>query len=102
MELLTEDIRAALPRINFWGRNPTVHVRYFTLDRQRLWYVTSGCQQGPDYYFHGFVIGDGAEWRTFTLAQLEGIDGVVRDTSFRPCRIADALRSGIAWPERRT
>ena len=76
MELLTPELRSELPKLysQDGNSNPTVHAKFFFPAGSWTWFVTEGEQDGDDFRFFGYVIGDFDEWGYFSLDELESID----------------------------
>lgn len=98
MELLTSEIRNALPK-RPKGSNPMVHVRLFMPTGGFTWYVTSF--DGDDTLF-GYVHNSDApylsEMGSFSLSELGAIVGplhlgVERDVGFTPAPLNEALKA---------
>lgn len=92
MQLLTAEVRQALPPLYNQEENPDpiIRVKFFTPDSGWTWYATEGGQEGEDYIFFGYVVGVEPEWGYFALSELESVRGklglpVERDLYFRPC-----------------
>src|SRR4051812_22015413 len=77
MELLTAELRAAVPRLYGQEReeDPLVYIKFFTPWSNWTWFVTEGAPEGDDFVFFGYVIGFEEEWGYFCLSELEGIRG---------------------------
>jgi hypothetical protein len=89
MELLTDEVRAQLPRLYAQEsiRDPIVLIKYFTPDSNWTWFVTEGEVEENDVRFFGYVIGFAEEWGYFMLSELQTGRGpipVERDLYFRP------------------
>lgn len=97
MSLLTQEVRAKLPKLyEQKGReDPVVHVKFFTPWSFWTWFVTEGepalDEDGRevDFTFFGHVKGFEDEWGRFSLKELEGIKGpaglrIERDLYFSP------------------
>ncbi len=91
MRLLTEELRAKLPRLygQEGNRDPVVHAKFFTPDSSWTWYVTEGQAEDGDFRFFGFVVGLEKEWGYFMLSELEEARGplglpIERDLHFKP------------------
>lgn len=54
MQLLTEELRAQLPKLYSQEniRDPIVHLKFFTPDSNWTWYVTEGEADGDDFRFN--------------------------------------------------
>jgi hypothetical protein len=91
MQLLTQELRASLPRLYAQDGNsdPTVHAKFFTPDSNWTWFITEGGPEEDDYIFFGYVIGQCEEWGYSALSDLESVRGglglpIERDLHFRP------------------
>jgi hypothetical protein len=99
MQLLTEDIRAALPPLYATEGTPegekTLVARFFDPCGSWTWYPVEGqpSDDGKDFLFFGLVEGFEREWGYFLWSDLAdyrgplGI-GIERDLHFRPCPAA--------------
>jgi hypothetical protein len=75
MELLTPEIRKALPPLNSTdgeGDKAIVHVKFFTPDSSWTWYATEF--DGEDTFF-GLVSGLEEELGQFSLSELQSVTG---------------------------
>lgn len=90
MQLITDEIRRALPRLNANKSTAPgdimIHARFFTPDSSWTWWIAEF--DGDDTLF-GFVEGFEAEWGTISLAELSSASGpmglpVERDLHFKP------------------
>lgn len=79
MKLLTQELRAQLPKIYSQEKvhDPIVHAKFFTPDSNWTWYVTEGEADGDDFRFFGYVIGLDNEWGYFVLSELESARGLL-------------------------
>jgi hypothetical protein len=91
MQLLTEELRAQLPRLYEQDSlpDPTVYAKFFTPDANWTWYVAEGEEIEGDFKFFGFVVGLASEWGYFLLSELQSIRGrlrlpIERDLYFTP------------------
>ena len=98
MELLTEELRKALPKVYAQeaDENPVVHAKFFTPDSNWTWWVTEGAPEGDDYRFFGYVQGLADEWGYFLLSELTSVRGpmglsIERDVNFEPGRFTDVV-----------
>lgn len=92
MQLLTEELRAQLPKLYEQENvsDPIVHIKFFTPDSNWTWFVTEGQEEDDDFRFFGYVIGMEAEWGYFLLSELQAARGplrlpIERDLYFEPC-----------------
>jgi hypothetical protein len=95
MELLTQEIRAKLPKLysteNIDTEDKILVVKFFTPDAQWTWYAVEF--DGDDTFF-GFVQGMEEEWGNFSLKELEeamgplGL-GIERDIFFEPTKFGE-------------
>jgi hypothetical protein len=99
MELLTQELRASLPKLYAQEKNkdPTVHVKFFTPDAGWTWFATEGQAEDDDFIFFGYVIGHEREWGYFSLNELSSIRGpynlpVERDLHFQPGPMSEVLK----------
>lgn len=89
MELLTDELKNALPKLyeQEETEDPKVFIKFFFPAGNWTWFVTEGEPEGDDFMFFGYVIGLEKEWGYFTLKQLEEINvrhlTVERDLYFR-------------------
>ena len=88
MKLLTEEIRKKLPLIGAQDQetDPTVYVKFFCPWSHWTWF---GYEYDGEDIFFGFVKGDFDEFGTFSLSELESIQGpmglgIERDIHFTP------------------
>lgn len=88
MQLLTQEIRKALPAIGSQDQeeDPMVYVKFFCPWSHWTWFAYE--YDGEDIFF-GFVKGDFDEYGTFSLSELESISGpmglkIERDLYFTP------------------
>lgn len=100
MKLLSDDLRAKLPRLYAQEHeaNPIVYAKFFLPSTGWTWYVTEGGPEGDDYLFFGFVVGLESEWGYFLLSELERVRSplglaVERDLSFPEGRLTDSVPS---------
>ena len=99
MKLLTEDLRARLPRLYSQEAeaDPMVYAKFFLPGTGWTWYVTEGQEQDGDFLFFGFVVGLESEFGYFLLSELESVRSplgglsVERDLSFREGRLTDVV-----------
>lgn len=92
MQLLTEELRAQLPKLYEQENvpDPIVHIKFFTPDSNWTWFVTEGQEEDGDFRFFGYVVGMEAEWGYFLLSELQAARGplrlpIERDLYFEPC-----------------
>jgi len=59
MQLLTDEVRTALPALYSQEhvKDPIVRVKFFTPWSNWTWYATEGGPEGEDFIFFGYVIG---------------------------------------------
>lgn len=95
MQLLTQELRAQLPRLYAQESvaDPIVYAKFFTPDSSWTWYVTEGQEDGDDFRLFGYVVGFEAEWGYFLLSELEAARGplrllIERDLYFEPRRFS--------------
>ena len=99
MKLLTEDLRARLPRLYSQEAEAAqmVYAKFFLPGTGWTWYVTEGQEQDGDFLFFGFVVGLESEFGYFLLSELESVRSplgglsVERDLSFREGRLTDVV-----------
>jgi hypothetical protein len=91
MKLLTEELRAQLPRLYSQENNedPVVHCKFFTPWSNWTWFATEGAQEDDEFLFFGYVIGLEEEWGYFALSEMEAVRGpggltIERDIHFTP------------------
>lgn len=77
MQLLTQELRAQLPKLYSQEnvKDPIVHLKFFTPDSNWTWYVTEGEADGDDFRFFGYVVAFESEWGYFVLSELESARG---------------------------
>jgi hypothetical protein len=77
--------------------DPTVHLKFFTLDANRTRVVLEGEWRNNDFLFFGYVRDLAQEsWGHFTLSELLGTRGptgvpVERDRDFKPGPLSEVL-----------
>lgn len=88
MELMTEEISKQLPPIGEQDQaeDPIVYARFFCPWNHWTWYAYEF--DGKDIFF-GFVKGDFDEYGTFSLSEMESVEGpmglgIERDIHFTP------------------
>ena len=93
MQLLTQEIIAALPKLYACEKeeDPMVQCKFFTPDSSWTWYAVE--YDGVDTFF-GLVDGFEQELGYFSLSELQSIRGtlglpVERDLFFTPCRLSE-------------
>jgi len=95
MKLLTEQIKAKLPKLYATEDVPTkdklLVCKFFTPDSSWTWYATEF--DGKDTFF-GYVQGFENEWGYFTLNELEDATGpmglhIERDMYFEPTKFGE-------------
>lgn len=91
MQLLTDELRAKLPRLYAQENVPDkmVYLKFFTPDSNWTWYVIEGQPEDDDFIFFGHVYGFEAEWGYFSLSELQSARGprglpIERDLYFEP------------------
>jgi len=96
MQLLTNEVRAALPPLYSQEANPdpTVPVKFFTPDGQWTWYATEF--DGSDTFF-GLVDGFEEELGYFSLAEISAARGLLglpieRDLHWHPKPLSHCYR----------
>jgi hypothetical protein len=99
MQLLTDEVRAALPVLYSQEqvKDPIVRVKFFTPWSNWTWYATEGGPEGEDFIFFGYVIGFESEWGYFALSELSSVQGplglaIERDLYFTPAPISEVLK----------
>jgi hypothetical protein len=99
MRLLTEELRAQLPKLYAQEKvqDKIVHVRFFTPDSSWTWYVIEGEEEEGDVRFFGYVVGMESEWGYFLLSELESARGprglpIERDLHFRPAPFSEVRK----------
>ena len=90
-EFFPDEVRNALPPLYAQEKekDPTVHLKLFCPWNQWTWLATEGEQQGDDFIFFGYVIGQEREWGYFSLNELSSVTGpfglkIERDIHFSP------------------
>ena len=98
MKLLTEELRARLPRLYSQEAEsePIVYAKFFLPGTAWTWYVTEGEEQAGDFRFFGFVVGLESEFGYFLLSELESVTSplglhVERDLAFREGRLTSVV-----------
>ena len=98
MTLLTDELRARLPRLYSQEAEPepTVYAKFFLPGTGWTWYVTEGSPEGEDFLFFGFVVGLESEFGYFLLSELEAVRSplgleVERDLAFREGKLTDVV-----------
>jgi Protein of unknown function (DUF2958) len=77
MELLTDELRKTLPALYAQEneKDPIVYAKFFTPWTGWTWFVTEGSDEGEDFIFFGYVIGQAREWGYFSLNELQSVRG---------------------------
>ena len=90
-EFFPDEVRNALPPLYAQEKekDPTVHLKLFCPWNRWTWFATEGEQQGDDFIFFGYVIGQEREWGYFSLNELSSATGpfglkIERDIHFSP------------------
>ena len=98
MKLLTDELRARLPRLYAQEAEaePIVYAKFFLPGTGWTWYVTEGEEQEDDFLFFGFVVGLDSEFGYFLLSELEEVRNqfglhVERDLTFTEGRLTDVV-----------
>ena len=98
MKLLTDELRARLPRLYSQEAEPepTVYAKFFLPGTGWTWYVTEGSEQEGDFLFFGWVMGLDSEFGYFLLSELEAVRtpqglSVERDLTFREGKLTDVV-----------
>ena len=99
MKLLTDDLRARLPRLYSQeaAEEPIVYAKFFLPGTVWTWYVTEGEEQEGDFLFFGFVVGLESEFGYFLLSELESVRSpllglpVERDLTFKEGPLTDVV-----------
>ncbi len=99
MQLLTEELRAAIPKLYAQEKVETkdkwVYAKFFFPASDWTWFVTEGEAEKDDFVFFGFVKGFEEEWGSFTLNELSSIKvrglTVERDLHFEPGKFSDVI-----------
>ena len=99
MKLLTDELRARLPKLYSQEAeaDPVVHAKFFLPGTRWTWYVTEGQEQEGDFLFFGFVIGLESEFGYFLLSELESVRSplfrlqVERDLNFTEGPLTDVV-----------
>src|SRR3984893_6513306 len=98
MKLLTDELRAQLPKLYSQEAeaDPMVHAKFFLPGTGCTWFVTEGEANDGDFLFFGFVIGLESEFGYFLLSELESVRSplgleVERDLTFREGRLTDVV-----------
>jgi len=94
MQLLTEELRAKLPKLGSTESTPCAdkkfYAKFFNPMGLGTWLVAEGEQQEDgDWLFFGLAEIQEAEWGYFRLSELESVDvgfglGIERDICFGP------------------
>ena len=99
MKLLTDQLRARLPRLYSQEAeaDPMVYAKFFLPGTGWTWYVTEGEERDGDFLFFGFVVGLESEFGYFLLSELESVHSpnlglpVERDLYFAEGRLTDVV-----------
>lgn len=97
MELLTPELRAELPKLyaQEGNKDKIVYAKFFFPAGNWTWFAMEGEDEGDDFCFFGFVIGDFDEWGYFTLNELQSINvhglTVERDLYFKPGKFSEVI-----------
>jgi hypothetical protein len=98
MKLLTDELRAKLPRLYSQEAEdkPIVYAKFFLPGSGWTWYVTEGEERDGEFLFFGFVIGLESEFGYFLLSELESVSTplglqVERELAFREGRLTDVV-----------
>lgn len=99
MRLLTEELRAQLPKLYAQEQvqDKIVHAKFFTPDSSWTWYVIEGEEEEGDIRFFGYVVGMESEWGYFLLSELESARGprglpIERDLYFQPAPFSEVRK----------
>ena len=98
MKLLTEELRAGLPRLYSQENtaDPIVHCKFFTPWSGWTWFATEGESDEEDFRFFGYVCGHEEEWGYFVLSELESARGpagltIERDLHFSAAPFSEVI-----------
>jgi hypothetical protein len=101
MKLLTEEIKAKLPKLRSMdGKDPAtvpIIVKFFTPDSNWSWFATEGEEvEGGDWEFFGMVHGFERELGYFRLSELEQATGpmglhIERDMYYDDHKLSEVL-----------
>ena len=97
MELLSQELRSHLPKLYSQEQNddPIVYAKFFFPTGRWTWFITEGQEDGDDFTFFGYVVGDAEEWGYFRLKELDKIcvRGITieRDIFFEPATFSEAI-----------
>lgn len=97
MELLTDELRRELPRLyaQEGNKDPKVYAKFFFPADRWTWFVTEGQEEGDDFIFFGYVVGDFEEWGNFSLSELQNVNvrglTVERDLYFKPGPMSEVI-----------
>jgi Protein of unknown function (DUF2958). len=90
-QFFPDEVKASLPKLYAQEqvKDPIVHVKFFQPWGAWTWFATEGEQQGDDFIFFGYVIGQEREWGYFSLNDLTSVTGpfglkIERDIHFSP------------------
>lgn len=77
MKLLTEELKAKLPKLYSQDKNPNPEIvcKFFTPWSNWTWYVIEGEEQDGDWKFFGLVDGMERELGYFRLSELQSLKG---------------------------
>lgn len=77
MKLLTEELKAKLPKLYSQEKNPNPEIvcKFFTPWSNWTWYVIEGEEQDGDWKFFGLVDGMERELGYFRLSELQSLKG---------------------------
>ena len=92
MQLLTKEVRKALPKLGSQdgkGLDAVAYAKFFDPCSGWTWYATEGQDEGSDYLFFGWVQGFENELGYFSLNELQSVVGplglgIERDLNFTP------------------
>lgn len=91
MQLLTDELRAQLPKLYAQEgvEDTMIYAKFFTPDGGWTWFVAEGQPEDDDFLFFGYVNGHCLEAGYFLLSELESNRGprglpIERDLHFKP------------------
>jgi hypothetical protein len=90
-QFFPDEVKATLPKLYAQEKekDAVVYVKFFQPWGAWTWFATEGEQQGDDFIFFGYVIGQEREWGYFSLNELASVTGpfglkIERDIHFSP------------------
>ncbi len=98
MDLLTDELRARLPKLYAQEAEPEpfIYCRFFLPGTDWAWYVMEGEAKGDDFLMFGYVCGPEKEFGYFVLSELTAVRtrlgaAVERDLTFAAGKLTDLV-----------